>query len=81
MPAQRENYGTTLIHHTTIYKVFAKRADDGSLDRAFIASVRHLAEQVSTHTSPRHFTKLFHQRKLVDWSSGSSGITPNTEAG
>jgi hypothetical protein len=26
-------------------KVFAKWADDGSLDQAFIASVRHLAEQ------------------------------------
>jgi hypothetical protein len=32
-------------HYTTIYKVFAKWADDGSLDLAFIASVRHLAEQ------------------------------------
>ena len=34
-----------MIHYTTIYKVFAKWADDGSLDQAFIASVRHLAEQ------------------------------------
>jgi hypothetical protein len=30
--------------YTTIYKVFAKWADDGSLEQAFIASVRHLAE-------------------------------------
>jgi hypothetical protein len=36
--------GTALIHYTTIYKVFAKWADDGSLEQAFIASVRHLAE-------------------------------------
>jgi hypothetical protein len=28
-----------------IYRVFAKWADDGSLDQAFIASVRHLAKQ------------------------------------
>src|SRR5271165_6975322 len=37
--------GTAMIHYTTIYKVFAKWADDGSLDQAFIASVRHLAKQ------------------------------------
>jgi len=34
-----------VIHYTTVYKVFAKWSDDGSLDQAFIASVRHLAEQ------------------------------------
>jgi hypothetical protein len=31
------------VHYTTIYRVFAKWSDDGSLDQAFIASVRHLA--------------------------------------
>jgi transposase len=45
MPAPRTSDGTALIHYTTIYKVFAKWADNGSLDQAFIASVRHLAEQ------------------------------------
>jgi len=45
MPVPRANDGTALIHYTTIYKVFAKWADDGSLDEAFIASVRHLSEQ------------------------------------
>src|ERR1700676_1730457 len=44
MPCPRANDGTALIHYTTIYKVFAKWADDGSLEQAFIASVRHLAE-------------------------------------
>ena len=34
-----------MIHYTTIYKVFARWSDDGSLDQAFIASVQHLAEQ------------------------------------
>ena len=32
------------IHYTTIYKVFAKWANDSSLWQAFVASVRHLAE-------------------------------------
>jgi transposase len=44
MPVPRAADGTALIHYTTIYKVFAKWADDGSLEQAFIASVRHLAE-------------------------------------
>ena len=41
----RQPTGPPGIHYTTIYKVFAKWSDDGSLDQAFIASVRHLAEQ------------------------------------
>jgi hypothetical protein len=32
------------IHDTTVYKVFAKWADDGSLEHAFIASVGYLSE-------------------------------------
>src|ERR1700723_1783573 len=44
LPVPRASDGTALIHYTTIYKVFAKWADDGSLEQAFIASVRHLAE-------------------------------------
>ena len=44
LPLPRASDGTALIHYTTIYKVFAKWADDGSLEQAFIASVRHLAE-------------------------------------
>jgi hypothetical protein len=44
-PVPRSSDGTALIHYTTLYKVFATWADDGSLDQAFIASVRHLAEQ------------------------------------
>src|SRR3954471_12349266 len=45
MPVPRAGDGTAMIHYTTIYKVFAKWADNGSLEQAFIASVRHLAEQ------------------------------------
>src|SRR3954451_12608667 len=45
LPIPRAGDGTAMIHYTTIYKVFAKWADDGSLEQAFIASVRHLAEQ------------------------------------
>src|SRR5918911_3351138 len=37
--------GKPAIHYTTVYKVFAKWADDGSLWQAFVASVRHLAAE------------------------------------
>ncbi len=45
MPLSSSSEGTALVHYTTVYKVLAKWADDGSLDQAFIASVRHLAKQ------------------------------------
>jgi transposase len=45
LPVPRADDGTSVIHYTTIYKVFAKWSDDGSLAQAFIASVRHLGEQ------------------------------------
>jgi transposase len=44
LPVPRASDGTAEIHYTTIYKVFARWSDDGSLGQAFIASVRHLAE-------------------------------------
>jgi transposase len=43
LPVPQDPDGKPAIHYTTVYKVFAKWADDGSLWRAFVASVRHLA--------------------------------------
>ena len=37
--------GNPAIHYTTVYRAFAKWADDGSLWQAFVASVRHLAAE------------------------------------
>jgi len=45
LPVPTDAHGTPAIHYTTVYKVFAKWADDGSLWRAFVASVRHLAAE------------------------------------
>jgi transposase len=45
LPIPRDTQGKAIIHYTTIYKVFAKWADDGSLWQAFVASVRHLAAE------------------------------------
>ena len=46
--------GKPAIHYTTIYKVFATWADDGSLWQAFVASVRHLATEKHLDTSVLH---------------------------
>jgi transposase len=54
LPIPQDTDGKPAIHYTTIYKVFAKWADDGSLWQAFIASVRHLAAEKHLDTSVLH---------------------------
>ena len=43
LPVPHDPDGKPAIHYTTVYKVFAKWADDGSLWQACLARVRHLA--------------------------------------
>src|SRR5215470_5488091 len=50
----KDSHGTPAIHYTTIYKVFAQWADDGSLWQAFVASVRHLAAEKHLDTRVLH---------------------------
>ena len=45
LPVPTNTNGKPVIHYTTVYKVFAKWADDGSLWQAFLASVKHLAAE------------------------------------
>ena len=45
LPVLPELTGKTEIHDTTIDNVFTRWADDGSLEYAFVASVRHLSAQ------------------------------------
>src|SRR5437870_7705014 len=54
LPVPTDAYGKPAIHYTTVYKVFAKWADDGSLWQAFLASVRHLAAAKQLDTSVLH---------------------------
>ena len=54
LPIPRDGHGKPAIHYTTVYRVFAKWADDGSLWQAFIASVRHLAAEKHLDTSVLH---------------------------
>jgi transposase len=54
LPVPTDTPGKPAIHYTTVYKVFARWADDGSLWRAFVASVRHLAVEKQLDLSVLH---------------------------
>src|ERR687884_846177 len=54
LPVPHDAQGKPAIHYTTVYKVFAKWADDGSLWRGFVASVRHLAVEKQLDISVLH---------------------------
>src|SRR6266403_5816957 len=54
LPVPHDAQGKPAIHDTTVYKVFAKWADDGSLWQAFVASVRHLAAERQLDISVLH---------------------------
>jgi transposase len=44
LPVPKDTHDNAAIHYTTVYKVFARWSDDGSLEDAFIASVGHLSD-------------------------------------
>ncbi len=54
LPVPKDAQGHAAIHYTTVYKVFARWSDDGSLEDAFIASVKHLADQHQLDLSVLH---------------------------
>jgi transposase len=54
LPVPTEPEGKPAIHYTTIYKGFAKWADDGSLWQAFVASGAHLAQEKHLDLSILH---------------------------
>ena len=54
LPVPTDPDGKPAIHYTTVYKVFAKWADDGALWQAFVASVRHLAVEKQLDLSVLH---------------------------
>src|SRR6266436_1014734 len=54
LPVPKDTHGKPAIHDTTVYKVFARWSDDGSLEDAFIASVGHLAAHNQLDLSVLH---------------------------
>ena len=73
LPIPQDAQGKPAIHYTTIYKVFAKWADDGSLWQAFIASVRHLAAEKQLDLSVLHGDGTNTVAKKGGMVSGSRG--------
>jgi hypothetical protein len=54
LPVPTDREGKAEIHYTTVYKVFAKWADDGSIAHAFGASVGHRSEHNQLDLSILH---------------------------
>ena len=73
LPVPTDAEGSPAIHDTTVYKVFAKWADDGSLWQAFIASVRHLAVAKQLDLSVLHGDGTNTVAKEGGMVSGSRG--------
>ena len=73
LPVPTDAHGKAAIHDTTIYKVFVKWADDGSLWRAFVASVRHLAAEKRLDLSVLHGDGTNTVAKKGAMASGSRG--------
>ena len=53
-PIPKDPTGTPEIHYTNVYRAFATWADDGLLQQAFIASVRHLSDEKPLDLSVLH---------------------------
>jgi transposase len=79
LPIPTDTQGKPAIHYTTIYKVFAKWADDGSLWQAFLASVRHLATEKHLDLGVLHGDGTNTVAKKGGMASGTRGT--NTKRG
>jgi len=79
LPVPQDPHGTPAIHYTTVYKVFATWADDGSLWQAFVASVRHLAAEQQLDLGVLHGDGTNTVAKKGGMALGSQGI--NTRRG
>ena len=54
LPIEKGPDGKSELHYTGVYKLFADWADDGSLKKAFIASVKHLSDEKKLDLSLLH---------------------------
>jgi hypothetical protein len=54
LPVPKDGDGKAEIHYTTVYKAFARWPDDGSMEHACIASVKHFAHYQQLDLSVLH---------------------------
>jgi transposase len=73
LPVPQDAHGKPALHYTTVYRAFAKWADDGSLWQAFLASVRHLAVAKHLDTSVLHGDGTNTVAKKGAMASGTRG--------
>ena len=73
LPVPTDTNGKPAIHYTTVYRVFAKWADDGSLWQAVLASVQHLAAAKHLDTSVLHGDGTNTVAKKGGMASGTRG--------
>ena len=71
LPVPTDSHGKPASHDTTVDKVFATWADDGSLWQAFVASVRHLAVEKQRDLRVLHGdgTNTVAQKGAMAWAS------------
>jgi hypothetical protein len=74
LPVPTGTNGKPAIHYTTVYRAFAKWADDGSLWQAFVASVQHLAAEKQLDLSVLHGDGTNTVAKKGGMALGSRGI-------
>ena len=74
LPIPKDVTGKPAIHYTNVYRAFAKWADDGSLQKAFMASVGHLAAEKKLDVSVLHGDGTNTMAKKGVMASGTLGI-------
>src|SRR4029450_359382 len=77
LPIPHDAQGKPAIHYTTVYTVFAKWADDGSLWQAFVASVRHLAgeKQLAPRVLHGHGTNTVAKKGAMGWATRATNTS------
>jgi Putative transposase of IS4/5 family (DUF4096) len=74
LPLPKDVTGKSAIHDTNVYRAFAKWSDDGSLQKAFMASVGHLAAEKKLDVSVLHGDGTNTVAKKGGIASGTLGI-------
>jgi hypothetical protein len=74
LPIPKDVTGKPAIHYTNVYRAFAKWSDDGSLQKAFMASVGHLAAEKQLDVSVLHGDGTNTVAKKGVMASGTLGI-------
>jgi transposase len=76
LPIPKDAQGKPEIHDTNVDRAFAKWADDGSLQRAFIASVAHLSGEKKLDVRVLHGdgTDTVAKKGAMGWATRATSI-------